>query len=168
MIAIALGANIPSAAGSPAHSLAAALTMLPRYAITLSRCSSFYMTPAWPDPSDPPFINAVAAVQTALSPVSLLETLHAIEAAFGRIRGETNAPRPLDLDLIDYDGEIRDAHPVLPHPRMTSRPFVLVPLHEIAPDWRHPVTRRHIAALVDSLPAAERAAVVRVRVPPQG
>jgi len=85
-------------------------------------------------------------------PVELLTRLHAIEAAFGRRRdGTSNAARTLDLDLLDFDGMQLDGRPVLPHPRMTDRAFVLVPLADVAPDWRHPVSGRSIADLVADL-----------------
>jgi len=101
-----------------------------------------YTSPAWPDPADPPFTNAVAAVDTWLAPAELMMTLHAVESEFGRKRGIPNIPRTLDLDLIDYDGRVESAigGPVLPHPRATERAFVLAPLLDVAPDWRDPVT----------------------------
>jgi 2-amino-4-hydroxy-6-hydroxymethyldihydropteridine diphosphokinase len=86
----------------------------------------------------------------------LLQCLHAIEASFGRKREERNAPRTLDLDLIDFDGRIRDDAPILPHPRVAERGFVLVPLADIAPDWRHPVSGLSIRDLIDRLPAGSR------------
>jgi 2-amino-4-hydroxy-6-hydroxymethyldihydropteridine diphosphokinase len=84
----------------------------------------------------------------------LLAHLHALEARFGRQRRAANAPRPLDLDILDYDGRVsapRDV-PILPHPRLTGRAFVLLPLLEIAPDWRHPATGTPIALLIAGLP----------------
>lgn len=115
--------------------------------------SALYETPAWPDPADPPFVNAVAAVETGLAPEALLEALHAIEAGFGRKRDQRNAPRTLDLDLIAYDRLCQQDKDglILPHPRMESREFVLAPLCDIAPDWRHPVTGRTARKLLNSL-----------------
>ena len=101
MILIALGANLPSAAGSPAATLQHALGELDGKGVKIGRVSSFYETPAWPDPADPAFINAVAAVNTALQPVELLMLLHGVETDLGRLRSAPNAPRTLDIDLID-------------------------------------------------------------------
>ena len=140
MILIALGANLPSMAGAPAETLRAALARLGGEGVTVRAVSSFYNTKAWPDPTDPPFVNAVAAVATGLPPDALLAALHRVEAAFGRSRSVKNAPRSLDLDLLDYDGRIEAGPPILPHPRIGERDFVLRPLAEIAPDWRHPVS----------------------------
>jgi len=79
-------------------------------------------------------------VATAHSPAELMEILHKIESAYGRTRSAKNAPRTLDLDLIDYHGRVEEGPPVLPHPRMAERGFVLIPLADIAPEWRHPAT----------------------------
>jgi 2-amino-4-hydroxy-6-hydroxymethyldihydropteridine diphosphokinase len=152
VILIALGANLPSPAGAPAETLKQALILLAQWSITVERQSGFYRNAAWPNPADPPFVNAVVAVRTSLSPVELLAELHRIEAHFGRRRGEANAPRTLDLDLIDYDGRVEGGPPELPHPRMHQRAFVLCPLAEIAPGWCHPVSGLTVAELVASLP----------------
>ena len=152
MILIALGANLPSAAGPPAASLSAALGRLKECGITILSVSSFYQTPAWPDPSLPPYINAVASMATRLQPAELLLLLHDVEAGFGRARGAANASRTLDLDLLDYDGRIMASELVLPHPRMAERSFVLAPLAEIAPGWQHPLTRLGAGELLAGLP----------------
>lgn len=128
---IGLGANL----GDAAASIGRALDAIDSLAATrIERVSSLYRS----DPVDaqgPDFFNAVAEVETTLSPAALLERLLAIEAAEGRLRPYRNAPRTLDLDLLLYGDETR-ATPrlVLPHPRMHERAFVLLPLVEIAPD----------------------------------
>ena len=160
VILIALGANLPSNAGPPAHTLAQALKTLAGRGVNIAAVSHVYETPAWPNPADPPFVNAVAAVQTILQPLALLELLHEVETAFGRKRSAPNAPRSLDLDLLDYDGLILDGRPVLPHPRLAERAFVLAPLCDIAPDWRHPVTGDTARTLLARLP--DRDAPVRL------
>ena len=144
MILIALGANQNSSAGSPAATFAAALESLAARGVAALAVSRLFTSPAWPDPSEPPFTNAVAAVETALSPAELMAALHAVEAEFGRERRVPNAPRPLDLDLIDYEGRVESplSGPILPHPRAVERAFVLAPLLDVAPDWRDPVSGR--------------------------
>jgi 2-amino-4-hydroxy-6-hydroxymethyldihydropteridine diphosphokinase len=155
MILIGLGANLPSPAGPPPETLKAALSALARDGATPRAVSLFYESMAWPDPSDPSFVNAVARVETALSPAALLVRLKAIERSFGRVEAKANAPRSLDLDILDYDGRVEAGPPILPHPRMESRAFVLVPLAEVAPDWRHPVSGRSVRELIAALPEGE-------------
>ena len=155
MILIALGANLASVAGSPEETLQAALASLDAKGITVERQSGFYVSEAWPDPADPPFVNGVASVRTKLSPTELLHALHEVEAQFGRKRGAKNAPRTLDLDLLDYDHRIEHDDPELPHPRMQDRAFVLVPLRDVAPDWRHPESGRTVQDLIAALGPAK-------------
>lgn len=152
VILIALGGNLASAAGPPAKTLNRALARLEALGVKILSVSSFYETPAWPDGADPPFVNAVAAVKTALQPVELLNLLHGVETEFGRMRSVPNAPRTLDIDLLDYDGRVMDDGITLPHPRLAGRSFVLVPLAEIAPGWRHPVSGQGIVELLAALP----------------
>jgi 2-amino-4-hydroxy-6-hydroxymethyldihydropteridine diphosphokinase len=150
-ILIALGANIPSRAGPPEATLKAALAALEERGVKLLALSRFHQTLAWPDPADPPFTNAVAEVETQLQPFALLGLLHEVETDLGRKRSVPNAPRTLDLDLLDYRGRIEEGAVILPHPRMAERRFVLEPLAEIAPGWRHPVTGLTVNALLRGL-----------------
>ncbi len=144
MILIALGANEKSHVGPPPVTFLVALEALEVRGVTTVDLSRMFTSPAWPDPNDPPFTNAVALVRTTLSPPDLMAALHAVEADFGRERRVPNAPRPLDLDLIDYDGrtESPPGGPVLPHPRAAERAFVLAPLLDVAPGWRDPASGR--------------------------
>lgn len=152
MIYVALGANVPSAAGPPQATLRQALEAMPRHGIQVLAVSPFYRSEAWPNPADPPFVNAVAEVKTRLLPGQLLKALLAIEKAFGRVRKRPNEPRTLDLDLIDYGGLVSDAEQLmLPHPRMHERAFVLRPLADIAPAWRHPDTGEPISVLLGNV-----------------
>src|ERR1700685_669554 len=132
MILIALGANIHSRAGSPAQTLHAAIAEFQRAGVGVRAVSPFYETPAWPEPGEPAFVNAVASVDTALEPASLLQFLQRVEIDFGRRRTVRNAPRTLDLDILDYDRRVEVGPPTLPHPRIAARGFVLIPLRDIA------------------------------------
>jgi len=152
MIYVALGANVPSSAGPPAVTLRRALEAMPRHGIQVLTVSPFYRSVAWPNPANPPFVNAVAEVKTRLLPGELLKALLAIEKGFGRVRQRSNEPRTLDLDLIDYGGLVSDAEQLmLPHPRMHERSFVLRPLADIAPAWRHPDTGEGVLTLLGNV-----------------
>ncbi len=101
----------------------------------------------------PPYLNAVARLNTSLSPPELLHALLRIEAGLGRVRTFANAPRTIDLDLLFVDDLVlNDAELTLPHPRLHERAFVLVPLTDIAPNLVHPGLRRTIAELLRTLP----------------
>jgi 2-amino-4-hydroxy-6-hydroxymethyldihydropteridine diphosphokinase len=155
VILIGLGANLPSAAGPPAATLAAALAALEAAGVAVERRSPSYRTAPLPASDQPWFVNEVAAVATGLGPEALLALLHRIEAQFGRRRQERNEPRALDLDLLDYQGLVRERAPVLPHPRLHERGFVLRPLADIAPSWRHPVSGAGVAELLAALPPGQ-------------
>ena len=152
-ILIGLGGNLPSQAGDPKATCLAALAALKADGVSISRRSSWYATAPVPVSDQPWFTNAVAAGETSLSPEHLLALLHRVEGQFGRIRGVKNGARSLDLDLLAYGNVIEtEKSPLLPHPRLQERAFVLEPLAEIAPGWVHPVFRVTAAELLDRLP----------------
>jgi 2-amino-4-hydroxy-6-hydroxymethyldihydropteridine diphosphokinase len=162
MILIALGANLPGADGtSPlatCRRAAADLAALP--GLRLLALSRWYATEPIPPSGQPPYINGVARLAGEAEPAALLAALQAMEAAAGRLRGEVNAARPLDLDIIAMGGAngglVRDApDPVLPHPRAHLRAFVLAPLLDVAPEWVHPRLGLTAAALLAALPSQD-------------
>ena len=105
--------------------------------------------------SDQPwYVNGVAEIETNLGPAALLALLHETEASFGRMRRVRNEARPLDLDLLAYGDRVltEEPRPLIPHPRLHERAFVLLPLAEIAPDWRHPGLGESLQALIERLP----------------
>jgi len=158
MILLALGSNLPGSAGPPMATLAAALGALERAGIKIIARSRWYRTAPVPVSDQPWFINGVARIETTLEPLALLKVMQEVERQFGRQRGVRNAARTLDLDLIDYDGRIEEKPGlVLPHPRMQDRAFVLLPLAEVAPGWRHPVLGRTATELISALPAGQKA-----------
>lgn len=157
---IALGANLPSTVGGEIHSFRYATLQMMHFGLHISAVSRFFQTPSYPNPADPPFINATIMAKTRCSASALLPILHEIESKLNRKREQRWAARTLDLDLLDFNGCIlpdletakkwqklsRDEQPlvapdelVLPHPRLHERAFVLEPLCDIAPQWRHPL-----------------------------
>ncbi|WPY93816.1 2-amino-4-hydroxy-6-hydroxymethyldihydropteridine diphosphokinase [Limimaricola variabilis] len=171
---IALGANAEGPQGAPAAGLRAAMAEIARLG-RAARCSRLWRSPAFPAGIGPDFVNAAMALDTDLDAAELLAQLHAIEARFGRVRQDRWGPRSLDLDLLALDEAVRpdlagwarwrDLAPaeqaretpqelILPHPRLQDRGFVLLPLAEVAPDWRHPVTGLSVTSMRDALPPA--------------
>jgi 2-amino-4-hydroxy-6-hydroxymethyldihydropteridine diphosphokinase len=154
-ILVGLGSNYPGPWGTSAETIARALGKIERVNIAVNAVSPLYETAAVGRARQFAYINAVALIATSLPPEALLKVLKGIERASGRRGGRPWGPRTLDIDIIDYKGlvrqwrggrpDFRHAGPrplVLPHPLAHERPFVLKPLLDIAPDWRHPVLRR--------------------------
>ncbi len=151
MILIAAGSNLPFCGVDSQQVVLHSFLAIGRFAELVAE-SPLYESPAWPDPSDPSFVNAVIRIRTDIGAAALLAALHGVEAAFGRRRGERNAPRTLDLDLLAYN-EVQSGVPALPHPRLAERDFVMAPLCDIAPDWRPPGEDLTAAEILQSLPA---------------
>ncbi|MEX2469156.1 MAG: 2-amino-4-hydroxy-6-hydroxymethyldihydropteridine diphosphokinase, partial [Pseudohongiellaceae bacterium] len=155
---VALGANLPSPAGTPAETLRAALAALAALSQAPLRCSCLYQSaPQDCPPGAPDFVNAVAmlTLDPATDPRALLERLQALEARFGRRRsGVVNEARTLDLDLLGFgERELCTPGLVLPHPRAAERAFVLRPLADLAPALQLPGWPVSVQELLDGLPA---------------
>jgi 2-amino-4-hydroxy-6-hydroxymethyldihydropteridine diphosphokinase len=150
---IALGSNVASVAGAPGATLAAAARRLAQLGSVIGQ-SSLYSTRPVGYAEQPRFVNAVLALETSLAPHALLTQLLEIEREFGRDRSRAirNGPRTLDLDILLMDDlEISEAGLELPHPRMEQRVFVLVPLHEIAPELKVAGRGKTVAQLLKEL-----------------
>jgi 2-amino-4-hydroxy-6-hydroxymethyldihydropteridine diphosphokinase len=158
MILLGLGSNLPSSAGPPLATIEAALAALQAAGVTLVARSRWYRTAPVPASDQPCFVNAVVRIETRLDPSELLGLLKRIELDFGRRRGVANEARTLDLDILDYEGRVQEeAGLVLPHPRLHERAFVLLPLRDVAPHWRHPKLGKTISALIVALPPGQTA-----------
>jgi 2-amino-4-hydroxy-6-hydroxymethyldihydropteridine diphosphokinase len=178
---ISLGANIASPGRSLVEALESALGLVAgANGITIHSHSRWFRTPAFPPGSGPDFVNGAALLETSLTPDSVLAALHDAETELGRARPVRWAPRVCDLDLIAMEDMVLPDHAtlvrwmeidlgkaqtvapprlILPHPRMHERGFVLAPLADIAPNWRHPVTGCTVAEMLAALPAAELAQI---------
>jgi 2-amino-4-hydroxy-6-hydroxymethyldihydropteridine diphosphokinase len=149
MILIGLGSNVEGPWGTPEETVRAALSELARGKTRLVEASSLMRSKPMGPVEQPDFVNAVAMVTTKLDPEHLMRHLHDLELAADRRRSVRWGPRTLDLDLLDYDGRVMTGEGaarghqkplILPHPGIAEREFVLAPLHQIAPEWTHPVT----------------------------
>jgi len=157
LILVAIGSNLAAPGfASPQDTAESAVAELPTIGIAVVTRSPWYLSEPVPASDQPWFVNAVAAVATELPPEALLARLLAFETRFGRERAARNAARSLDLDLLDYDGrQCATATLVMPHPRLHERRFVLVPLSDVAPDWRHPTLGMTASELVARLPPGQ-------------
>ena len=154
---IGIGGNLPCATfGPPRRTCGAALSLLAARGVDIVARSRWFESAPVPTSDQPWYINGVAAVATTLDAEALVaEVLH-VEAELGRQRSIPNAPRTIDIDVLAYDDVIITAdHPgavETPHPRLHVRAFVLMPLHDIAPDWRHPISGAALSTLIKALP----------------
>jgi 2-amino-4-hydroxy-6-hydroxymethyldihydropteridine diphosphokinase len=160
IVIIGLGANLPNPTyGAPMATLTAALERFEAVGLHVAARSRWYESEPVPKSAQPNFINAAVRIETTLSPAALMAALQRIEKEFGRTAGERNAARCIDLDLITYGDKVTSGEtvPLLPHPRMHERAFVLLPLREIAPRWYHPFLGATVDQLIDRLPRDQTA-----------
>ncbi len=182
MHVVALGANLPSQAGDPRATLEAALAALGDRGFAVTARSPWYRTPAFPAGSGPDYVNGAALLAAPLDPEAVLAALHAVEQHLGRARDRRWGPRVCDLDLVASGDAVlpdeatvrswmarrgaaqREVPPglILPHPRMQERGFVLRPLADIAPDWRHPLLGLSVREMLAALPAQALEGIERV------
>ena len=148
---LAIGSNL----GNKINNIEITKFELEKYKIKIIKSSSNYISNSWPDPSMPNYINIVIKIKTRLVPLELLKICNLIELKLGRVRGKKNTPRTCDIDIIDYNKRIlneKNSHLILPHPRMSKRNFVLLPLFEVDKSWKHPKSKINIVNLINSLP----------------
>ena len=143
------------------------MSFLEGYGVLIDKKSSFYETPSYPDKNNPKFVNIVISVKTDLPPVDLISVLIHIEEKLGRRRNKKNDPRTCDIDIIDYNNEVLDfryktLELVVPHKELTSRNFVLFPLQEILPNWKHPKPKEIISSLIQKLSEDDRKSILKI------
>lgn len=157
MVFVGLGSNL----GDRSHNIRRALRLLDRPEAQITQVSSLYETePVGPRPQ-PDYVNAVCRVQTARSAEWIMAACLDVETQMGRVRNERWGARIIDLDLLfDGDRVVRSPGLILPHPRIVQRRFVLEPLCELAPDFRHPISGKTVRELLEQ--CQDKARVVRI------
>ena len=161
LVYLAIGSNL----GDKINNIQTAKLELEKYKIKILKSSSVYSTDSWPDSTKPPYFNIVIKIKTYLDPVELLKICNIIEIKLGRFRTEKNAPRTCDIDIIDYNKNLlneKDKRLILPHPRMSKRNFVLLPLFEVDRSWRHPKSKINIVNLINSLPIKDLRSIKQI------
>ena len=156
MIFIGIGSNLESEFGNKYQNIELAISLFKDNGIKLIKRSSFYETFSQPNFSDPKFLNIVVSIATNLKPDKLMLKLISIEKKLGRIRNIKNNPRTCDLDILDYNGLVKElefeSHKLsIPHERLSERNFVLYPLKEIYPNWTHPISKKTVSDLIYKL-----------------
>ena len=167
MIFLGLGSNLSSKFGDRFTNINLAISFLEGYGIKVIKKSNFYETPSYPNKENPKFINAVILVETTLPPVDLMSVLIFIEEKLGRKRDKKNDPRTCDIDIIDYNSQIlnlkfNNLELTLPHNELTKRNFILFPLQEISPNWKHPKTKEFISDLLQKLSEDDKNSILKI------
>ena len=168
MILLGLGSNLSSDFGDRFKNIELAISYLELHDIKVLKKSSYYETPSYPDKEKPKFINVVISISSNLKIGDLITILISIESSLGRKRGLKNDPRTCDIDIIDFDSQImsfkyKNSFFSVPHEKASYRNFVLIPLREIFPDWRHPKTKENISILIDQLSNDDKNSILKVK-----
>ena len=168
MIILGLGSNLHSSFGDRFININLALSYLESNKINVLKKSNYYETPSYPDNKNPKFINIVIAISTNLAPTDLASVLINIEEKLERKRSSKNGPRTCDIDIIDFNSEIIDFKYknldfFVPHEKLSFRNFVLIPLKDILPNWKHPKSKESIDLLIDRLSIEDKKSILKVR-----
>ena len=168
MILLGLGSNLSSSFGDRFQNIDLAVSALEGYGIQLKRKSSYYESLSYPNKKYPKFINIVIEIETHLPPEDLASVLIFIEEYLERKRKKKNDPRTCDIDIIDYnsktiDFKCKDLDFTVPHTKLIYRNFILYPLQEILPDWKHPKTKELISVLIEKLPKEDKNSILKIK-----
>jgi len=168
MILLGLGSNLSSSLGDRFKNIELAISYLEKNYIKLIKKSSYYETPSYPNKKMPKYINVVISIKTDLEAADLASVLIAAEEQLERRRKIKNDPRTCDIDIIDYEGKsiefnYKNLKFTAPHKKLIYRNFVLYPLQEIIPEWKHPKTKEHISVLIDKLSKDQKNSILKIK-----
>ena len=164
MIHLNLGSNLDSKYGSRLDNLSLAIYLLIDSKIKIKKISNFYETPSYPNPNFPKFLNIGLIVDFQRDNMNLFKLIKKIEKEIGRTRSKKNDPRIIDIDIIDFKGEIKNTKElILPHPRCHLRNFVLFPILQIDPNWSHPILKKNAQFLINNLNQKFRIEITRLQ-----
>ena len=170
MILLGLGSNLSSSFGDRFKNIDLAISYLKEQGIKIKKKSNFYETPSYPNKENPKFINIVIEVETHLLPDDLASILIFIEEKLERKRLKKNDPRTCDIDIIDYNDQIlnfkyKNLKFIVPHKKLIHRNFVLFPLQEVFPEWRHPKTKELVSVLIEKLSSEDKNSILKIKKP---
>ena len=169
MIFLGIGSNLSSNFGNRYETINLCVDLLNAYNLKVLKRSSFYETPSYPDKTKPKFINVVVSIRDYSHKKNirnLVNIITYIEKKLGRKRNKKNYPRTCDIDIIDYNKKLiklkNNYNIEIPHKRLVFRNFVLYPLSEICPKWRHPLTKISIIKLINKLPSKDKKSILKI------
>ena len=164
MIHLNIGSNLNSIYGSRHDNILIATQLLIESKLKINKISNYYETPSYPNQKLPKFINIGVLANYNYSLLKLQKTINLIEKKIGRIRTKKNDPRVIDIDIIDFNGQIKNSkYLTLPHPRAHLRNFVLYPILEIDPKWSHPILKKNAQFLINNLSQKSRIEITRLQ-----
>ena len=163
MIHINIGSNLDSKHGSKFKNISIAINLLINSKLKIKKISNFYETPSYPDKKLPRFANIGLLAEYDFNHSKLIKDISIIEKKIGRIKSKKNDPRVCDIDIIDFNGLVKENKSLkLPHPRSHIRNFVLYPIKEIDPKWIHPIFKKNVDFLINELSQSSRIEITRL------
>ena len=164
MIHLNIGSNLDSKYGSRFDNISIAINLLIDSKIKIKKISNFYETPSYPNKNFPKFFNVGLSIEYKNNILDLFKRIKQIEKKLGRIKTNKNDPRVIDIDIIDFKGEIKKTKElILPHPKCHLRNFVLFPILQIDPNWSHPILKKNAQYLINSLSQKSRIEITRLK-----
>ena len=164
MIHINIGSNLNSKYGTKFKNISIAISLLIDSKLKIKKISNFYETPSYPNKKLPKFANIGLIAKYDFDHIKLIKEISLIEKKIGRVKSKKNDPRVCDIDIIDFNGQIKKEKLLkLPHPRSHIRNFVLYPIKEIDPNWIHPIFKKNVDFLINQLRQNSRIEITRMR-----